>query len=111
MSTEQTAGHRLRDRFDHALDRTSKQLGKRLVWDEQELEALTAAASAADRCDELQRVYRDELAGDRRPAMLVKLSAEMRLLERAVGDHLGGAGHKRLADPGIEPVIGLAPST
>lgn len=88
MSTK-TAGQRLRETFDQALDRASQQLGKRMAWDEHELEALVAAASAADRRYELQRVYRDELAGDRRPAILVKLSAEMRLLDKAVADHLG----------------------
>ncbi|MGV0788681.1 hypothetical protein ABQF33_17370 [Mycolicibacterium sp. XJ2] len=88
MSTK-TAGQRLRETFDQGLDRASQQLGKRLTWDEHELEALTAAATAADRCEELQRVYRDELAGERRPALLVKLSAEMRLLDKAVADHVG----------------------
>lgn len=89
MSIKATSGQRLRETFDQAHDRASQQLGKRMVWDEQELEALTAAACAADRRDELQQVYRDELAGERRPAVLVKLSAEMRLLDRAVADHLG----------------------
>ncbi|OBK77577.1 hypothetical protein A5651_04090 [Mycobacterium sp. 1274761.0] len=76
--------------FDQALDRASQQLGKRMAWDEHEVEALTAAARAADRRDELQQVYSGELAGDGRPAMLVKLSAEMRMLDKAVADHLGG---------------------
>ncbi|MDX1885363.1 hypothetical protein [Mycolicibacterium sp. 120270] len=87
MSTK-TAGQQLRGMFDKALDRASQQLGKRMAWDEHELEALTAASSAADRRDELQRVYRDELAGERRPAVLVKLSTELRLLDKAVADHL-----------------------
>ncbi|UUO01692.1 hypothetical protein M4D79_25525 [Mycolicibacterium novocastrense] len=97
VSTPKTAGQRLRDSFDRALDRASKQLDMRLMWEEHELAALLAAASAADRRDELQRVYRDELAGDRRPTMLVKLSAEMRLLDKAIGDHLG---HVRIG-PGV----------
>lgn len=88
MSTK-TAGQRLRETFDEALDQASQQLGKRLTWDEHELQALAAAASAADRRDELQRVYRDELAGEQRPPALVKLSAELRLLDKAVADHLG----------------------
>ncbi|MBN7411165.1 hypothetical protein IUQ87_07490 [Mycobacteroides abscessus subsp. abscessus] len=59
-----------------------------MVWDERELEALNAAAGATDRRDDLQRVYADELTGDRRPGILVKLSAEIRLLDKAVADHL-----------------------
>jgi hypothetical protein len=84
-----TAGQRLRETFDQALDRVSQRLGKRMAWDEHELEALSAAASAANRRDELQQVYRDQLAGDGGPAILVKLSAEMRMLDKAVADHLG----------------------
>jgi hypothetical protein len=38
-------------------------------------------AGADERHDELQQVYRDELAGDQR-RLLIKLSAEMPLLDK-----------------------------
>jgi hypothetical protein len=82
-------GRMLRRQFDEALDRASKQLGQRLQWTEHEEQALAAACDAADRRDQLQQVYEDELAGEARPAQLIKLSSEMRLLNKAVADLLG----------------------
>jgi len=86
--TDLAAGQALRKQFDDALDKASKKLGQRLQWDEHELHALTAACNAADRRAELKQAFAAELAGDKRPAILVKLSAELRLLDKAIVDHL-----------------------
>ena len=52
-------------------------------FDEYELEALDAACAAADRGEQLQIAYDDELAGEARATALVRLSAEIRACERA----------------------------
>lgn len=88
MTPKLTPGRRLRADMDTALAEAGKKVGKTLEWDEHELQALAAAASAADRKAELDEIYRRELDGDARPAVLVKLSTEVRMLEKAVGDHL-----------------------
>lgn len=87
--TPSTAGQALLAEFDSALERASKAAGRRLVWDEHEQHHLRAAAAAADRRATLQQLFDTELAGENRPTTLVKLSAEMRLLDKAVADHLG----------------------
>lgn len=52
-------------------------------FDEYELEALDAAAAAADRGEQLQQVYDDALAsGTAKETTLVRLSAEIRHCER-----------------------------
>ena len=52
-------------------------------FDEYELEALDAACAAADRAEQLQRVYDAELTSDDpRPTTLARLSAEIRHCER-----------------------------
>jgi hypothetical protein len=52
-------------------------------FDEYELEALEAACAAADRAEQLQRVYDAELASDDpRQTTLARLSAEIRHCER-----------------------------
>ncbi|MBO0680335.1 hypothetical protein JRC04_22955 [Mycolicibacterium sp. S2-37] len=81
-----SAGQKLRKEFDDALARASKELGRPLVWDEHEEQSLDAAANAADRREQLANVYAAELVGEKRPSILVKLSGEMRLLERAAAD-------------------------
>ena len=63
--------------------------GKNLEFDEREEVALSSACGAADRLADLQVVYCAEVAGEARHSVLVALSAEMRLLEKSVGDHLG----------------------
>jgi hypothetical protein len=88
-ATGPTAGQKMRAEFDDALDRAGRSAGKRLVWDEHEAHALAAAATAADRRAELQQVYDNELAGESRPAILVKLSTELRPLDKAIADHIG----------------------
>jgi hypothetical protein len=84
-----TAGEALREDFDSALEKASQRIGKRLQWDEHELASLNAAADAATKRDQLQQIYDAELAGERRPRELVRLSIEMRLLGKAIQDHLG----------------------
>lgn len=49
---------------------------------ELEAEALDAACAAADRAEQLQRVYDTELADQARPTTLARLSAEIRHCER-----------------------------
>lgn len=88
MTRKLTAGARLRRAFDAALEVGSQQLGKRLEWDEHEAESLRAACSCADRREQLQAAYDAELAGENRPGALVKLSAELRLLDKEVSSHL-----------------------
>lgn len=51
-------------------------------FDEYELEALDAACAAADRGEQLQRVYDGELSVQARPTTLARLSAEIRHCER-----------------------------
>ena len=82
------AGEKLLEQFNEALDRVSQRIGKRLQWDEHEVAALAAAAEAADRREQLQQIYDEELANERRPRELVRLSNEMRLLRRGITDHL-----------------------
>lgn len=83
-----TAGQRLRKEFDAALDRASKQLGKRLRWDEQETHALDAAVAATDRRDRLAKLFDKELAGEGRTGVLVTLSTELRQLDKAIAFHI-----------------------
>ncbi|MBP1054420.1 hypothetical protein J6397_30185 [Rhodococcus qingshengii] len=61
-------------------------LQKGLEWTELELFALDRAASAADRAERVQKLLDTEINGEARPAVVVKLSAELRLLERQVVD-------------------------
>lgn len=82
-------GRRLLAQFDAALRRESVATGKRLEWDEHEQVELRLAAAAADRRGQLQAAYDAELARENRASLLVKLSAEIRLLDKAIGDHLG----------------------
>lgn len=60
-----------------------------LEWDPAEEHHLGAAARAADRAAALRVAFAAELAGEQRPGELVKLSAELRALDKAIGDHLG----------------------
>jgi hypothetical protein len=92
MSSEeapQTAGGRLMADLDAALAEASANLGKPLTWDEHEQHEIAAAARAANRCEILQQQLDAEVAGENRPDVVVKLSAEMRLLDKAITDHLG----------------------
>jgi hypothetical protein len=90
MSSEQpqTAGGRLIADLDAALAEASVNLGKPLSWDEHEQHEIAAAARAANRCEMLKQQLDAEVDGENRPEVVVKLSAEMRLLEKAITDHL-----------------------
>lgn len=92
MSSEphpQSAGGRLMADLDAALAEASASLGKPLSWDEHERHEIQAAARAANRREILQQQLDAEVADDNRPEVVVKLSAEMRLLDKAITDHLG----------------------
>jgi hypothetical protein len=84
-----TDGECLRAQMDTALARVGKESGRKLVWTEAEEHHLAAAARAADRVELLQRQLDAELAGENRTTVVVKISAELRALDKAVGDHLG----------------------
>jgi len=75
-----TAGQKLRAKMNRAL-RDSGIVGAE--FDEYELEALDAACAAADRAEQLQRVYDDALASETaKETTLIRLSAEIRHCER-----------------------------
>lgn len=88
MTPKLTAGNRLRRDLDAALTAAGKELGTQLEWDERELDAIGRAAATADRVEELREAFAAEQAGKARSGHLVRLSAEMRLLDRLVTDLL-----------------------
>lgn len=75
----QTAGEKLRQKMTAALEATGV---PGIEFDEYETEALDRAVAAADRAEQLQRVYDAELSGECRPTTLARLSAEIRHCER-----------------------------
>lgn len=90
MTPRKTAGRRLREEMDSALERARVELGEPgLQWDEREADALTRACGTAERAESLQAVFDAEQAGDASPAVLAKVSAELRALDRQVVDLLG----------------------
>jgi hypothetical protein len=91
------AGPRLRFDLDQALDRAGREIGQNLEWSEQELLVIDRAVAAADRAAVLAKLWKAELDGDALPAVLVKISAEMRACERAVVDLV------TRVNPGIGP--------
>lgn len=82
--TPSTAGQHLRQTLDQALARASQDIGQPLEWAEDEVVAIEAAVQAADRAADLRRIYDAERTGEARPTVLVKLSAELRQLDRQV---------------------------
>lgn len=96
-----SAGERLRADMDAALQRASDALGQPadepLEWTEQELVALEAACGAADRAEILDAAFAAEIGGEKRSSVLVKLSAEVRALDRQVVDLLAKV------NPGLGP--------
>jgi hypothetical protein len=86
---QMTPGERLRAALDAALAREAQQSGRQLEWDERDTHHLDAAARCADRVDLLQSQLDAELAGENRASVVVKISAELRALDRAVAEHLG----------------------
>lgn len=90
MTPRKTAGRRLREEMDAALERARVELREPgLQWDEREADALARACVTADRVETLQQAFDTELSGDARPAVLAKLSSELRALDRQVVDLLG----------------------
>lgn len=81
---ELTAGGRLRADMDAALAHASRDAGQRLEWSEQELHVLELAGETADRAAVLKELFAAEQDGENRPSMLVKISAEVRALNRQV---------------------------
>ncbi|WP_329411943.1 hypothetical protein OG563_06020 [Nocardia vinacea] len=67
--------------------RLDASLAAEAEWTEQELEWLTLAGNAADRAVQVQGLLDAELSRDElRPLVVVKLSAELRALERTQAD-------------------------
>lgn len=90
MTPKLTAGRRLAAEMDACLGRAREELGEPgLVWDERESDALARACATADRCEVLVKVFDAEHGGECRPAVLAKLSGEIRALDRQVVDLLG----------------------
>lgn len=98
-----TAGAQLRQEMDSALHQASVAMGQPhdqpLEWTEQELVALEAACASADRREVLATAFSAELDAEMRSTVLVKLSAEMRALDRQVVDLLGKV------NPGLGPAV------
>ncbi|AFJ36987.1 hypothetical protein W7S_20180 [Mycobacterium sp. MOTT36Y] len=82
-----TAGEALRATMDAALADASEGDSKDYEWSEHELHHLEAASRAADRVELLQRAL-DAAAAANDPALAVKISAELRACDKAIGDHL-----------------------
>lgn len=78
--------------MDAALAKVSQEMGQPadepLEWTELDALALDGACAAADRSEVLQAGFESELAGEARSSVLVKLSAEVRALDRQVVDLL-----------------------
>lgn len=84
------AGRQLRDRLNAALEAAKAELLQPLLeFTEPELEAADRACATADRAEELRWLWDEELAGERRPSILTKLSGEIRLADRQVVDLIG----------------------
>lgn len=83
-----SAGQRLRADIDKALEAAGRELGKTLEWSELERDVIDRAVSTADRAEVVRAVFDAERDGDGRPTVLVSLSGELRLLDKAVVDLL-----------------------
>jgi hypothetical protein len=83
------AGRELRARLDQALQVTSREMGYALEWSEREELIIDRACAAADRGEQLERIYDEHLVAGDEPGVLVKLSAEIRACERQVVDLTG----------------------
>jgi hypothetical protein len=70
------------------LAREGARIGQKLEWSEVEREHLAAACRAADRIEALEARFAAELADKARPTSLAGLSAEVRLLDKALAHHL-----------------------
>ncbi|SUA02954.1 Uncharacterised protein [Mycolicibacterium fortuitum] len=80
------AGRRLRWDMDQAQAEAGRETGQILEWSEHEQQIIDRAATAADRSEQLGRLWKQELAGEARASVLVKIAAEQRAQDRAVID-------------------------
>jgi hypothetical protein len=102
------AGAQLRKTLEDALDRQSKVIGRTLEWSEDEQAMLEAACNAANRAEDMRNLYAAERSGENRATILVKLSAELRMLDRQIVELVArinvglgpakSARHQRAAD-------------
>jgi hypothetical protein len=97
-----TAGKRLRAEMDSALIFARREQNQPLLeFAETDLQLIERAAAAANRAEQIQRLYDDEMAGARNAALLVKLSGELRLCEKQAVDLIArvclGAGPQKSA--------------
>lgn len=93
------AGRRLVDAQNAALARTCTETGEDLVWSEYEEAALERAGETVDRAEAVRKLLQIELRKDEPNGnTVVKLSAELRSLDKLVVDLLG-----RLNPEGDEP--------
>lgn len=84
------AGKRLVDSMNAALARTSTEAGQALVWSEQEEAALERAGETVDRAEQVRKLLASALKSeDPNPSVVVKLSAELRMLDKLTVDLLG----------------------
>src|SRR5581483_7734285 len=81
---QMTRGECLRAAMDAALAREAQESDRQLEWDERDTHHLDAAVRCTDRVDILQRQLDVELSGENRASVVVKISAELRALDRAV---------------------------
>lgn len=88
MTAKLTAGRRLRRDLDAALREVGEERGLTLVWTVREVAWISLACSAADRAEALQRLW-DAAQGEGKAGGLVRLSGELRQLERQVADLVG----------------------
>jgi hypothetical protein len=84
-----SAGQQLRAGLDGALARESDKLGQPLRWDEREQHHIDAAVRAANHVEQLEGLLAAEFEGEKRAAVVTKLTAEIRLQDHTVSEHLG----------------------
>lgn len=81
------AGRRLVDAQNAALARASTERGETLLWSEAEEAVLERAGETVDRAEHVRRMLASELrAEEPNPNAVVKLSAELRALDKFVVD-------------------------
>lgn len=101
MTPKMTAGRRLQADLDALLERAREELREPdLSWDEREQDIISRAAATADRAESLRSLFTTEQDGENRPAVLVKISAEIRSCDRQVVDLVSR----------VNPDVGPAPS-
>jgi hypothetical protein len=119
MKKTLSAGQQLRADMDAALARAGRDLGTELEFSDVEKHTLARAASAADRCEQIRRLWQAELdRPEPRATSAANLAGELRLTEKAVVDLLTrvtlGTGpaksdrHQRAARSRWNPVQALA---